>query len=832
MLRKTGMLFVLLFSWSLYAQEGFDQFAAPPQGPDRFDEELDEDLIDEYLDEDISFDPSAMPAPGTRAGQDSPATGAGSRDRESSLADPSEKKVFGRTPTPRPRSAKQSQYVNLNPETAYGPEIVDSFDFPGTDILDVTKHMQELTGINLILDKDVKGKVSISAPTPITVGDAWKAYLAALNMAGYALVKTGAFYKVIRSSDLRYTPTTIYTGDFIPDTENYMMKIIALKNVDATEIERNFRPFMTRFGRIIAIKQTNTIIITDTGNNINRLMTLVQFLDVPGYEETMQIIKVEHTSASEIATLLDDILKDDPRTGRSSGSSARARGGRPAAPVRSQGSSGTGPSISKIIAEPRTNSIIAMANAAGTEHLRELIQKLDVPLGSRGDGRIQVYYLQHGDAENMAQTLSSIISSVQTGAGAGARAGGAAARTGGARGSTMAGAGGPAEEPVFKDDVRVTADIPTNSLVVTSSPTDWITIKDVIERLDIPRDQVFVEGIILETAVNTNNDFGVSYVGAYGLANTERGGFNANSSGLLNLVAGDPSNVSGFFAGFGFGKTRRVEFLNPATNRREGVDVKDVNGLIKAIASKTNGNIIATPQILATDNTEAVFESGETVPIRNSTIANNMTNVTADRQEIKLSLKIKPQINKETRFVKLEIDQKIEDASARDTETEGAGIATIIRSAQTEVIVKDRDTVAMGGLMRDKINDTTSKIPVLGDIPVLGWLFKNSSRVVEKVNMIFFLTPRILSPYNQEAGAVTKNVLDKRANELKKRKVDNDPHNEYAREIMERAERQMRGESGIQLSQQDQEIIEEGSYQDVPDYQQITDEIISEEEEE
>ena len=211
--------------------------------------------------------------------------------------------AFGRTKKDLPKS--DSKFVNLNPETAFGPEVITSFDFKDTSLKDLTDHMQKLTGLNLILDKDLKGKITISAPTPITVGDAWQAFLAALNMNGLSLVKSGAFYKIVKSRDIRYIPTKIYTGNYVPDTENYMMKIISLKNINSTEVSRSFRPFMSRYGRIIEIKQTNTIIIQDTGSNINRLMRLIKFIDVPGHEETLQIIPVKNTSASEIAKLLD-----------------------------------------------------------------------------------------------------------------------------------------------------------------------------------------------------------------------------------------------------------------------------------------------------------------------------------------------------------------------------------------------------------------------------------------------------------------------------------------------------------------------------------------------
>ena len=212
-----------------------------------------------------------------------PGSNNSAQNQDNFADDESNQAAFGNR-TEKIPELPSSKYVQLNPETAFGPEVVQNFDFPDADILELTKHMQELTGINLILDKDVKGKVSISAPTPITVGDAWKAYLAALNMAGYTLVKAGAFYKIINARDVRYVPTKIYTGGYTPDTEAHIMKVMTLRHVDAAEISRNFRPFMSRYGRIIDLKQTNTVIISDTGSNIARLVTLIKFLDVPGFE--------------------------------------------------------------------------------------------------------------------------------------------------------------------------------------------------------------------------------------------------------------------------------------------------------------------------------------------------------------------------------------------------------------------------------------------------------------------------------------------------------------------------------------------------------------------
>jgi len=657
--------------------------------------------------------------------------------------------TFGaRTNAPAPM--KKSKYVNLNPETAFGPEIITSFDFPDTDIMVITKHMQKLTGINLILDKDVKGKVSITAPTAITVGDAWKAYLSALNMAGYTIVKSGAFYKIINARDVRYVPTKIYTGAYTPNTEAHMMKILSLKNVDASEISRNFRPFMSRYGRIIDIKQTNTIIISDTGANIARLEKLIKFLDVPGHEESLQIISVKYTSAQEIAKLLDEILKGSS----SSGSSSRTRrsGTAAASSSRFSGSKSSNSSnISKIIAEPRTNSIIAMANAEGERQLRQLIKKLDVESVSANTGRIHVHYLNYGDAEDLAKTLSTLVSGVAS----------TSKKSSGSRSFVPRGTQGSS---LFGGEVKVTADKQNNALVVTAAPTDWLTLKSVIAKLDIPRDQVYVEGLIMETTIRKINAFGVEYLGAYGAGNAQRSGF-LNGGGLADLAAtGNPSGLSGFFFGGGGGGT--IEIPNPVSGG-DPITVNSVNGLIKAIASNDDTNVLATPQLLVMDNVQGEFEVGETIPVKKSiTNSNGTSSETTENQEAKLTLKIKPQINKVTRFIKLEINQSINDFTGVAS-TSGGGSATNTRSVLTEVMVRDRDTIAMGGLLRDKETISFSKVPLLGDIPVLGWLFKNKSRTVEKVNMLFFLTPRILSPYGEESSKNSLAVLKKRQQHLK-----------------------------------------------------------------
>ena len=647
---------------------------------------------------------------------------------------------------------KNKKYVNLNTETAFGPEVVTSFDFPNTSLIDLTKHMQKLTGINLILDKDLKGKVSILAPSPITVGDAWKAYLTALNLNGYTLVKSGSFYNIVNSRDIRYTPTKMYTGNYTPDTENYVMRIIPLKNINSTEVTRSFRPFMSRYGRIIEIQQTNTIIIQDTGTNINRLVKLIKFIDVPGYEKSLQIIHVKNSSALEISKLLGQILKEDNKT--------KFKGKKNEA------------DISNLIAEPRTNSIIAMANAQGAKQLKKLINKLDVKLITNSTGQIHVYYLNYGDSETLAKTLNDLVTSAKVES---------KSRFTKKEDSTSTG--------LFNAEVKITADKANNALVVTASPTDYLTIKEVIKKLDIARDQVYVEGMIMETSVNRSTGFGISIVGAYGSGGAGRAGFTGGSGDLAALLSGNITSLGGLFAGLGAGKKITTKGPNG-----QDIEINSVNALITAVAANSDTNVLATPQILALDNTEASFEVGETVPIPEQTnTANGSTQTSVKQQKVALTLKITPQINKVTRFIKLKIDQKIEDFSQRALTSGVGGVATTTRSAVTTVVVRDKDTIAMGGLMRDNEVVKVNKVPLLGDIPVVGWLFKNQSKDVNKVNLLFFLTPKILSSYEKTVSAKVKDLLNRRSKHLKDVLGENDPFGTTVKGLYEKVKKQEQG---------------------------------------
>lgn len=668
--------------------------------------------------------------------------------------------TFGRKRADSPSPMKSDKkFVNLNPETAFGPEVVTAFDFPNVSILDLTKHMQKLTGLNLILDKDIKGKISISSPTPITIGDAWKAYLQALSINGYSLVKSGAFYTIVNNRDIRYSPTTMYTGTYTPNTENYVMQIIPLKYVNSREVANSFRPFMSRYGRIIEIKQTNTVIVQETGTHINRLMKLIKFIDIPGHEESLQIIKVKNSSAQEIATLLDKILK-----GSGSGGQQRAN------TVSSASGSTSQSNISRIIAEPRTNSIIAMANSEGARELRGLIEKLDVKVVAAGSGQIHVYYLNYGDSEALSKTLSSLVGNAPR-----PGSGGLTRFTSGSAATTAT---------LFNSEVKITSDKDNNALVVTASPTDYETVKVVIAQLDIPRDQVYVEGLMMETQVGKGQGFGISLIGAYGSGGAQKAGY-GKTADLMGLLTNNITSLSGLFVGAGVGRE-----IDMPTGDGKTIKINSVNALVSAIATHNTTNVLATPQILTLDNVQGVFESGEEVPIVKQTTTNGTISNTVESQKVALTLKITPQINKVTRFVKLKIDQQIKDFSGRELANNSGGVGTVLRAIDTTVVVRDKDTIAMGGLMRDKETNEVNKVPLLGDIPVLGWLFKNTKKTIEKVNLLFFMTPKILASYEKTNSENVKDLLNRRQSHLKNMVGDDDAFATTVKGLYDKAKKQ------------------------------------------
>jgi general secretion pathway protein D len=605
-------------------------------------------------------------------------------------------------------------------------EPVDNFDYPDAEILDVAKAIGKLTGRNFIYNpQDIKGRISVVSQTQITVCDAWNAFLTALNLRGFALVPSGKYLRIERIANAKEKQTPIYADKKIPNNDEFITRVLPLRYIDATEFESAFRLWMPREARMQAYQQTNTIIITDTAAHINRMVELISLLDVAGYQESLVVVPIHNAAAKDIAKLIDNILRDGA-------SSAGAGGfGMPQRPVnpygapssRGKGRSG-GSTISKIIADDRTNCLIVKANAAGILEIRALVRRLDTKVATaEGSGRIHVVSLRFANAEDLGKVLQQL--------------------TGGGSGSRNSRNGFPSfgePPPTFQSEIKVAPDKTTQSLVITASPQDFITMKKVIERLDQPRDQVYLEAMILEMTINRGNAFGVSFFNSVnGLA------LNSSTNNLQNMLLG--TLPSGFVVGYKSGMSHTA--TDPTSGK--SVNISSFQGLFELIQSNADSQVLATPQIIALDNEKATFEVKDTVPVQQTTLSNGIATTSFQSDSATLKLEVTPQINKGSNFVKLEIAQQMEafDNSQVPQELLGKANGKNTRSTTTKVFLQSDDTVVLSGMIRSTVQETVNKVPLLGDIPVLGWLFKNSKKTNIKTNLLVFVTPHIIKQYDK-----------------------------------------------------------------------------------
>ncbi len=643
---------------------------------------------------------------------------------------------------------------HVDDETGSGSkEVVTDFNFPDADILDIAKTLSKLTGKNLILDKDVKGRITIISNSKITVGDAWKAFLTALDINGFALIPSGNFIRIARNRDARDKQVKTYTGDSSPDTDALITRVFPLKYISAEEVARVFRSFTPANSRIVPYEQTNTVIVTDTGSNIAKLSKMLEILDVEGYDAGIEVIPVKYASASELAKLIDTLI---PGTGGGAG-------GPPGAPRFGGGGGGggrfqsrrtkEGGIINTIIPDERSNTLILHANTKGADQVRELIAKLDQKTPAQtGGGKVHVIYLQFAEAEKIANTLNSLSQSTPGGS-----------RPGGPAGGGLSTGTNPVTQNLFEGNIKVAPDVATNSLVVTASPGDFTTVQRVVNKLDIPRDEVFTEVVIMEVALNKQSDFSANII------NPTNGIGSVPSPDLFNFIK-DPTSINGGVFNFRSGATTTLSVGS------QSFTVSSVTAMIKAIQKNTKTNVLATPQIIALDNTEATFESAEQIPVATTNVNQGVITSGFTKEKVSLSITIKPQINKISNFVKLDVTAKDGQLTQNaPAEVQGKAFSTLDRTAKTTVVVGDKDTVVLGGLIRDRSEDTTSKVPLLGDIPILGWLFKANSKTVTKTNLLIFITPHIIKQY-ERVRAILDKKLRERDEYLEKNNGGEDPY--------------------------------------------------------
>lgn len=601
---------------------------------------------------------------------------------EDKLVTTTEKKTPTKKEIPVKAKAKQpaeeSRYVTI--------------DFDNVDVHIFIKFISELTGKNFVIDKGVRGKVTIISPRKISVSEAYKVFESVLEVHGYAAIPAGDIIKIVLSRDARAKNIeTRLKTEAISSEDRVVTQIISLNYADPDELKKVLSPLISKSSVVLSYSPTGMLVVTDVLSNIKRLLKIVKALDIEGIGEQISVIPLKYASSQDITKSLSLIFQK----------SARKQKGTLAPPI-------------KIVADERTNTVITLASENDTSRIRQLIKLLDKEI-PKGEEKVRVYRLQNADAEELTKVLMNLPSKDS---------------------KTSPRVKGKA--PLLSKDIQVVPDKATNTLIITASRDDYSVLEGVIQKLDIPRPMVYIEALIMEVNVDKGFSLGVEwqggeYVSSDGRTKVYGGGFSGGGQ-YPNITGVATKGLPvGFSLGV-FGEAIKIgDVLFPS-----------LGAIFQAYQKDQDVHILSTPQILTLDNEEAEIYVGQNIAYqtKQETSQTDRDYSSYEYKDVGVTLKITPQISQE-RFVRLKIFQEVtklvtEAGQQSDRPT------TLKRTTKTTVSIKDKNTIVIGGLIGDDVTNTEYKVPCIGDIPFLGWLFKYQSKSREKRNLFIFITPHII----------------------------------------------------------------------------------------
>lgn len=574
-----------------------------------------------------------------------------------------------------------------------------TIDFNNVDINVFIKFISELTGKNFIVDQRVRGNVTIISPTKISVAEAYKVFESVLEVNGFSTVQAGKATKILPSPEARTSdiPTRTSTQPVTPQ-DQLVTQLIPLTYADAEEIKRLFTPMVSKTSLIVAYAPTNTLIVTDVLSNIQRLIKILKEIDVADVGRQISVIPLQHADSTKMVETLTALFLTRGTTKQ------RATASR---------------EDTKFVADERTNTVIVLASEVEMARVRQLIDFIDRET-PRGKEKIRVYYLEYANAEDIAKVLQNLPSKEGTQVKEKAAAGAAGA-------------------PLLSGKVNITSDKATNSLVITASSDDYTVVEEVIKKLDIPRPMVYIEAVVME--VNAQKDFSLgtqwTAAGSTTIGNKDA----AVGGGFLTPGSAIPALTQGVLPqGFSFGVfTEAIDIA--------GIKFNNLTALVQAFKQDRDVNILQTPQILTTENEEAKINVGRNIPFQTqSSTTDNQTFNSFEYRDVGTILKITPHISIE-RLVRLTIGLEV---SALESTTDFRP-TTLKRTIDTTVIVDDKSTIVIGGLIENTNATSEYKVPLLGDIPVLGWLFKVQNKSQQKTNLFIFLSPHVINNPSEAA---------------------------------------------------------------------------------
>lgn len=582
-------------------------------------------------------------------------------------------------------------------------------NFKGTDINEFINIVGKNLNKTIIVDPQVRGRINVRSYEMLNEKQYYQFFLNVLEVYDFSVVemKSGVL-KVVRQKDAKTSNIPVVSDNAGALGDEMVTRVVQVKNVSVRELAPLLRQFVDQSGggSVVNYDPSNVIMMTGQAETVNRLVDIISRVDKAG-DQDLEVIKLSYASSAEVVRILENIYKNQGKSEQPEFL------------------------IPKIVADERTNSVIVSGERQARERVVALVQRLDAELESQGNTR--VYYLKYAKAEDLVKVLQGVSATIA------AESQGAATQAQGAR---TAGKG---------RDVSIEAHAESNSLVITAQPDVLRSLEDVIRQVDIRRAQVLVEAIIVEVADNSGANLGVQWISAQGgltqfnngvvpisqiaagaaAARTVRGTTVTSENGVTTV---NPDQYGDY--------TKLGEAIGGVTGMMLGVVKNDWGAILQAVTSDSNSNILATPSLTTLDNQESSFIVGEEVPIKTTTSpGSGGTNpfTTLDRIEVGIKLKVTPQIN-EGNAVKLTIEQEV---SGRNGDIEGNPIIAK-REIKTTVLADNGATVVLGGLIDEDVQQSESKVPILGDIPVLGALFRSTSSTKRKRNLMIFIKPTIM----------------------------------------------------------------------------------------
>ena len=572
-----------------------------------------------------------------------------------------------------------------------------TLNMKGADINAVISTVAEATGKNFIIDPRVKGKVTIISTSPLNQSQLYQVFLAILDVHGFTAVPSANnVIKIMPDSDAKHAGTPSQGKG-----EEMITRVVGIKHIAAAQLVPILRPLVPPQGHLAAHAQTNVLIIADRVSNINRLLKIIAKIDEPSSSE-IEVVQLQHASASEVVRVLTSLRKKN----KNSKNSADAL---------------------TLVADERTNSILMGGDKTTRLSMKALVAHLDTP--SEMVGNTHVIYLHYAKAKDLVGVLTGV-------------------------GKTKAKSGSKSKNSRTSSNssFNIQADESSNTLVITAAPDVYRSLESVIKKLDVRRAQVMVEAIIAEISANKTNELGVQWFAdgsQSGVAPV--GATNFGSPSIADVGAAALANDSGSTVNpgslLGAGLTMGVGRFNS--------DTLNFGVLLRALAGNSAANLLSTPNIVTMDNEEAEIFVGQEVSVPTGSFTQTSSSssnpfTTFKSKQVGIRLKVKPQIN-EGDAIKLDIEQTVDAITAGQAGT--AGLVTSQRTIKTSVLVEDGEVIALGGLIADDETKTIQKVPLLGDIPLLGSLFRYKSVVKDKKNLMVFLHPIILRD-----AAINRNI--------------------------------------------------------------------------